>query len=103
MNTGYHGTHRRETHMQRYEIFKATDRKVVKTVPFFWLAKLLIRFIPRYRHMDFELEGGVHIGITFGLTLGTLKLLNIRSNGSIKTVDLTGLEYYNLSFVTQSA
>ena len=57
MSTGYHGTHRRETHMQRYEIFKATDRKVVKTVPFFWLAKLLIRFIPRYRHMDFEIEG----------------------------------------------
>lgn len=43
--------------MKHYEIFKATDGKVVKTVPFVWMAKLLIRFIPRYRHMDFELEG----------------------------------------------
>jgi len=47
--------------------------------------------------LDFEIGGKLYFGIKFGMTMGTLKEFSVSSNNRVETVDLTGLEYSNVS------
>ena len=47
--------------------------------------------------LDFQLEGGVHLGIGFGLTIGIIKELQVEQGGVSQTVDLNTKEYNNVS------
>ncbi|MBL4735165.1 MAG: hypothetical protein JKY18_07480 [Flavobacteriales bacterium] len=47
--------------------------------------------------LDFEIGGNLYLGIKFGMTMGTLKEFSVSSKNRVETVDLTGLEYSNVS------
>jgi len=47
--------------------------------------------------LDFQLEGGFHLGVVFGLTFASIKELVISGNGTTQSVNLTGFENANPS------
>lgn len=53
--------------------------------------------------LDFDLGGGFHLGVSLGVTVGTIKKLNIEHDGASVMLDLTGLEYSNISRIDLGA